>query len=68
LKRTNINLDEALVAEAAEVLGTAQATETVHAALCDVVDRAARQRLADRDFPALTPEALEEMRRPRQLA
>lgn len=67
-RRTNINLDKALVAEAAAVLGTAQTTATVHAALRDVVDRAARQRLAHRDFAALTPAALEEIRRPRQLA
>ena len=65
IKRTNINLDKALVAEAAVVLGTAQTTATVHAALRDVVDRAARQRLASRDFAALTPAALEEIRRPR---
>jgi hypothetical protein len=45
------------------VLGTAQTTETVHAALREVVDRAARQRLAARDFAGLTPAALEEMRR-----
>jgi Arc/MetJ family transcription regulator len=31
--RTNINLDKALVAEAAAVLGTAQTTETVHVTL-----------------------------------
>jgi Arc/MetJ family transcription regulator len=67
-KRTNINLDKALVEEAAAVLGTAQTTETVHAALHDVVDRAARQRLAGRDFNALTPAALGKIRRPRQLA
>jgi Arc/MetJ family transcription regulator len=66
--RTNINLDKALVAEAAAVLGTAQTTETVHAALRDVVNRATRQRLAERNFAALTPAALDEMRRPRQLA
>jgi Arc/MetJ family transcription regulator len=68
IKRTNINLDKALVDEAAAVLGTAQTTETVHAALRDVVDRATRQRLAERDFAALTPSALGEMRRPRKLA
>jgi Arc/MetJ family transcription regulator len=63
-KRTNINLDTELVQAAAAVLGTAQTTETVHAALREVVERAARQRLADRDFPDLTPEALDELRRP----
>ncbi len=64
-KRTNINLDKALVEEAAVVLGTDQTTETVHAALRDVVERAARQRLAERDFAGLTPPALDELRRPR---
>lgn len=64
-KRTNINLDKALVKEAAIVLGTDQTTETVHAALRDVVERAARQRLAERDFAGLTPSTLDEMRRPR---
>ena len=68
IKRTNINLDKVLVSEAAEVLGTAQTTETVHAALRDVVDRAARKRLANRDFATLTPAALEEIRRQRHLA
>jgi len=65
-KRTNINLDKNLVDAAAEVLGTAQTTETVHAALRDVVDRAARQRLAERDFTSLTPAALDGMRSPRK--
>ena len=64
-RRTNINLDKALVEEAAIVLGTNQTTETVHAALRDVVERAARQRLAERDFAGLTPSALGEMRGPR---
>jgi Arc/MetJ family transcription regulator len=65
-KRTNINLDKGLVEAAAQVLGTAQTTETVHAALRDVVSRAARQRLAGRDFEALTPSALAEVRRARK--
>jgi predicted nucleic acid-binding protein/Arc/MetJ family transcription regulator len=67
-KRTNINLDRDLVEAAAAVLGTAQTTATVHAALRDVVDRAARQRLTGRDFADLTPAALEEIRRPRKFA
>jgi Arc/MetJ family transcription regulator len=65
IKRTNINLDKELVKAAAAVLGTAQTTETVHAALRKVVDVAARERLAERDFADLTPSALEQMRRPR---
>ena len=67
-KRTNINLDKDLVDEAAAVLGTTQTTATVHAALREVVDRAARQRLAERDFARLTPDALSELRRPRSFA
>jgi len=66
--RTNINLDKRLVDEAAAVLGTVQTTETVHAALREVVDRAARQRLAAQDLAGLTPEALAALRRPRKLA
>jgi Arc/MetJ family transcription regulator len=68
IRRTNINLDRDLVEAAAAVLGTAQTTETVHAALRDVVDRAARQRLAGRDFADLTPVVLEELRQPRTFA
>jgi Arc/MetJ family transcription regulator len=68
VRRTNINLDRELVKAAAAVLGTAQTTETVHAALREVVDRAARRRLAGREFADLTPAALEEMRRPRKSA
>jgi Arc/MetJ family transcription regulator len=60
-----MNLDFALVSEAAAVLGTEQTTETVHAAMRDVVARARRRRLAARDLPDLTPEAVEEMRQPR---
>ena len=47
------------------MLGTEQTTETVHAAMRDVVARAKRRRLAARDLPDLTPEAVEEMRKPR---
>ncbi|MGD0197736.1 MAG: type II toxin-antitoxin system VapB family antitoxin [Solirubrobacteraceae bacterium] len=67
-KRTNINLDTRLVGAAAAVLGTVQTTETVHAALQEVVDRAARQRLAAHDFTALTPTALADLRRQRNFA
>jgi Arc/MetJ family transcription regulator len=64
-KRTNINLDVALLDRAAVVLGTRRTTETVHAALRQVVVDALRRRLAADDFPDLTPEGLEAMRRPR---
>ena len=68
IKRTNINLDRDLVDAAAAVLGTAQTTATVHAALREVVDRAARQRLAGRDFADLTPAMLNELRDTRKFA
>ena len=68
IRRTNINLDTELVDAAATVLGTARTTDTVHAALRAVIDRAARERLAERDFADLTPGVLQEVRRPRQLA
>lgn len=68
IKRTNINLDRDLVDAAAAVLGTARTTDTVHAALRCVVNHAARERLTHRDFVDLTPDALQQLRRPRQLA
>ena len=64
IKRTNINLDMDLVDEAARELGTQRTTDTVHQALREVVARARRARLAERDFEDLTPEALDAMRRP----
>ena len=64
VRRTNINLDMDLVDEAARELGTQRTTDTVHQALREVVARARRARLAERDFEDLTPEALDAMRRP----
>lgn len=64
VKRTNINLDMDLVDEAAHELGTQRTTDTVHQALREVVARARRARLAQRDLEDLTPDALEAMRRP----
>lgn len=64
-RRTNINLDVALVDRAAAVLGTRRMTDTVHAALEQVVAHALRRRLAADDFADLTPETLDELRRPR---
>lgn len=64
-KRTNINLDMDLVQQAAQALGTRRTTDTVHEALRDVIDRARRARLAQREFEDLTPESLDAMRRPR---
>jgi Arc/MetJ family transcription regulator len=67
-KRTNINLDMDLVAQAARALGTRRTTDTVHGALRDVVARARRERLAERDFEDLTTEPLEQLRRPARRA
>jgi Arc/MetJ family transcription regulator len=64
IKRTNINLDMDLVNQAARQLGTERTTDTVHQALREVIARAHRARLAQRDFEDLTPDALEAMRRP----
>ncbi len=64
VKRTNLNLDMDLVEQAARELGTIRTTDTVHEALRDVIARAHRTRLSARDFADLTPESLEEMRRP----
>ena len=64
VKRTNINLDMDLVHQAAHELGTQRTTDTVHRALREVVARARRARLAQRDFEDLTPDALGAMRRP----
>jgi Arc/MetJ family transcription regulator len=68
IKRTNINLDSELIDAAAAVLGTVRTTDTVHAALRDVVARAARERLTRRDYADLTPAALEQLRQPHRRA
>jgi len=64
-RRTNINLDTTLVDRAAAVLGTRRTTDTVHRALEHVVAHDLRRRLAEHDFPDLTPETLGAVRRPR---
>lgn len=46
-KHTTIDLDQELVREAATALGTTRTTDTVHAALSDVVRRRRRQGLLD---------------------
>jgi len=61
-KHTTLNIDPDLVAEAQEVLGTKSVTDTIHAALDDIVRRNRRRRLLTYDLPDLTREALEEMR------
>lgn len=65
VKRTSINLDLDLTERAREALGTGTNTETLHRALEEVVRAAALRSLAEWDLGGLTPERLEEMRRPR---
>ncbi len=48
-----MNVDLDLVREAQEVLGTQGTTETVHAALREIVRRRRLERLAQRDFSDL---------------
>jgi Arc/MetJ family transcription regulator len=50
---TTLDLDRDLLRDAAEALGTTRTTETVHAALRDVVSRRRRAWLASRDFSEL---------------
>ena len=49
-KRTSLNLDFALVAEAKEVLETKETTETIHKALKEVVRNERLRRLSRRRF------------------
>jgi hypothetical protein len=63
VKRTSLNLELDLVAEARELLGTRGTTDTIHRALEDVVRRKRLEALAARTFEDLTPEALAEIRR-----
>jgi len=62
VKRTSLNLELDLVAEARKVLGTRGTTDTIHRALEDVVRRERLRALADERFDDLTPEALAELR------
>jgi Arc/MetJ family transcription regulator len=62
---TSANLDVDLVAQAQAVLGTSDATETIHRALEDAIRRELLRRLAQRAFEDLTPHLLVELRRPR---
>jgi Uncharacterized protein conserved in bacteria (DUF2191). len=46
-KHTTIDLDAELVQQAAQVLGTTRTTDTIHAALADVVRRRRRMAILD---------------------
>jgi Arc/MetJ family transcription regulator len=60
-KHTTIDLDLDLVRQAAEALGTSRTTETVHAALSDVVRRRLRMEILGMR-PALSLDDLDAMR------
>lgn len=62
VKRTSLNLDFDLVAEAREVLASNGTTDTIHRALEEVVRQQKLRWLAERDFSDLTPEKLRELR------
>jgi len=61
---TTLDLDRELLQNAAVELGTSRTTDTVHAALREVVARGKRRWLAQRDFSELD-ELLAEIRRSR---
>ena len=61
---TTLNLDRELLSEAAEALGTTEPSETVHAALREVVARPRRAWLVRRDFTELSA-LLTDVRAPR---
>ena len=65
VKRTSVNLELDLVAEARNVLRTKGTTDTIHRALEDVVRRERLRALAEERFDDLAPEALDRIRRPR---
>jgi Arc/MetJ family transcription regulator len=65
VRRTTINLDMDLVAEAREILKTKNTTDTVHAALNEVVRREDLQRLGEWDLGGKTLEDLKKLRRSR---
>ena len=50
---TTLDLDRDLLAKAAAALGTTRTTQTVHAALREVVARRQRRWLAERDYAEL---------------
>jgi Arc/MetJ family transcription regulator len=64
VRRTTINLDSELVTQAREALNARNTTDTVHAALREVVRRDRLQRLAQRKW-GMTLEELNEIRRSR---
>jgi Arc/MetJ family transcription regulator len=63
IKRTSINLDLDLVAQAREVLGAKNTTDTVHTALRETVRRRLLERLSKRRFDHMPDEWWDELER-----
>lgn len=63
-RRVTLNVDEQLLREAGQLLGTTSMTETINGALDEYVSLQHRLQLVEHDFD-LTPEMLEEIRKPR---
>jgi Arc/MetJ family transcription regulator len=63
IHRTSLRLDRGLVTEAREILRTNGTTDTVRAALEDVIRRDKVRRLAERTNEDVTPEEFEELER-----
>jgi Arc/MetJ family transcription regulator len=63
-RRVTLNVDEELLREAGEFLGTTSMTETINGALDEYVSLQMRLQLVNRELD-LTPEMLDEIRRPR---
>ena len=61
VRRTSLNLDFGLVEEARSALGTRGTTETIHAALREIVLRRRRRRLLDYDFSEFDNDELERL-------
>lgn len=62
IKRTSLNLELDLVAEARKVLETNGTTDTIHRALEEVVRRERLRRLSEERFDDLTDEAVQQLR------
>ncbi len=66
LRHINVDLDTQLVDEAAALLGTQRISDTVNAALSEVIGRIHRRGLTQRDlFDDMEPAEFEALRRPR---
>ena len=62
MRRTTLNLDSGLVAEAQEALGARSQTEAIRMALAHVVRQQRLDALAGRTFPDLTTDLLARLR------